>query len=590
MRDLRAGALAAGAVYLLWRLLFTGEGAHPVMFFLLLAAEVFGLVRFWMEQSLLGSPRPVTRSPELGVAPDADVVVVVTDEPESEVRAALLSARLVRGYREIRIVDRDDRPEIRALADRLGITRVKGGWQADLGELVDAAVDAGESLYTLLVPADVVVMPDALEVAAPAFDQPDVAVAVCRVEHTNASREIHYGGYGEELLRDTLMIDRLDREGALPWWPGMAVVRRSALLEAGGISNGRQSFSLATGVRLQAAGWRITDVPVVTARRLAPWTDDRHLHRWARELHERLAVLVDPDVKVRHEHSTRLSRRVYRTADVLVGRSIQRLVLIGILFASLYTSSLPLVAPPLVLAVLWGAWMASSVLARRQAASPGIFVPWIVNDLRLLTTDLAVAWRALRGLPPKAELIDAAPGRRLRSVLLIGLEIGLVATLAVFGTGIVRPAGGDLATLVGLGAAGWLFAMTLRARSALKFTQRRQNFRAEDRLEVVMSDLDLRAVGLSPFGIDVVTSTPVREGQRVRAVIALPQADSTDLHLPCLTTVKRVSRVGRHHFAYLRFAHMPDETVDRITEYCAVVSGHTALRDGGRVPDGGASN
>ena len=127
------------------------------------------------------------------------------------------------------------------------------------------------------------------------------------------------------------MIDRLDREGVLPWWPGMAVVRRSALREAGGISNGRQSFALATGVRLQAAGWRITDVPVVTARRLAPWTDDRHLHRWARELHERLAVLVDPEVVVRHEHSTRLGRRVYRAADILVGRSIQRLVLIGIL-------------------------------------------------------------------------------------------------------------------------------------------------------------------------------------------------------------------------------------------------------------------
>ena len=115
--------------------LLTAEGAHPVMFFLLLAAEAFGVLRFWMEQSLLGPTRPPTRTPELGLAPDADVVVVVTDEPESEVRAAVLSARLVRGYREIRIVDRDDRPEVRVLADRLGIARVKGGWKADVGEL-----------------------------------------------------------------------------------------------------------------------------------------------------------------------------------------------------------------------------------------------------------------------------------------------------------------------------------------------------------------------------------------------------------------------------------------------------------------------
>ena len=41
MSLLRLSAVVTGVVYLTWRLVFTWEGAHPVMFFLLLAAEAF---------------------------------------------------------------------------------------------------------------------------------------------------------------------------------------------------------------------------------------------------------------------------------------------------------------------------------------------------------------------------------------------------------------------------------------------------------------------------------------------------------------------------------------------------------------------
>ncbi len=578
MRFLRIVALAAGLAYLIWRLLFTWEGANPVLFFLLLAAEAFGVLRFGVETSLLGDPRPAIREPVLGIAPDADVIVVVTDEPTSEVRAAVLSARLVTGYREIVIVDRDDRPQVRELADRLEIRRIAGGWNADLGELIDTAAGSSSSLFALLVPADVVVMPDVLEVVGPTFDDAEVGVVVCRIENTNAAHEVDFGGYGEELIRDALMVDRLDRAGALPWWPGMAVVRRSALVEAGGMASGRSGVTLATGVRIQAAGWRMTDVPVVTARRLAPWTDDRHLHRWARGLHERLAVLVDSDAPRRGEHSTRLTRRVYRVADLHVGRAIQRLVLIGVLVATLFSPSLPLVAPPLVLAGLWSTWMFTSVGYRRYSLRSIGFTPWMVKDLRLLTTDLAVAARALRGQELDDEAADRAPGRRARTVLLVALQFGLVACIGVFGTGLLRPAHGDFATLVALGAAAWLWFMVLQARTALKLTQNRQNFRTADELEVVLSDAHLRVVGLSPFGMDVVTERPLIEGGRLRVRIALPQRDGSRLQFDCPTSVRRVSRAGDCYVAYLTFSHLSDEAVDRITEYCAVVAGYAALR------------
>jgi cellulose synthase (UDP-forming) len=278
-------ALVTGAVYLCWRLAFTWQGANPVMFFLLLAAEAFGFLRVFMETSMFGEPRPEVRTPEKTLAPDGDVIVVVTDEPTSEVRAAVLSARLISGYNNLRIVDRDDRPDVAQLAQRLGLTRIVGGFGADLGVLIDKAMDECTSLFSLLMPADVVVLPDILEVTAGAFDDPEIAVVACRVENANALDLVDFGGYGEHRRRDELMLGALDEAGALPWWPGMAVVRRSAIREIDGMSRGRQGVTLSTGVRLQAAGWRIADVPVVVARRLAPWNDDRHLHRWARDLH-----------------------------------------------------------------------------------------------------------------------------------------------------------------------------------------------------------------------------------------------------------------------------------------------------------------
>ncbi len=579
MALLRATALVTGLVYLGWRLAFTSDGANPVMFFLLVAAEAFGMLRLWMEISLIGDPRPAERKPDRRTAPDADVVVIVTDEPASEVRAAVLSAQLTRGYGKLMIVDRESRPDVAELAQRLNIERVAGSFNTDLGELIDAALSRCPSLYTLLVPADLVVLPDVLEVTSGAFDDPDVGVVLCRVENTNAAHAVDFGGYGEHRLRDTLMLGKLHDRGVLPWWSGMAVVRKTAIQNVGGMAHGRFGVTLSTGVRLQADGWRIADVPVVVARRLAPWSDDRHLHRWARDLHERLAVLVDPEAPRRSEHSSRLSRRVYRVADIHVGRSIQRLVLFGILFTTMFTSSLPLVANPLILTGLWGAWMGSSVALRRAATKTVGFTPWITNDLRLLTTDLAVAWRALPGRPLRSELIEPAPGRRARRLFLIALQAGLIGSVLVFGTGLLRPPHGDFVTLTTLGMSIWLLAMALQARSALKLRQVRQNFRTFEELDVFASESRMGVIGVSPFGIDVVSAVPLDVGGKIRLAFGLPQADGNSARIEVSTSVKRSAREGDHHVAYLRFALLTDEQMDRITEYCSVVAGMRVLRD-----------
>jgi len=511
--------------------------------------------------------------------PDGDVIIVVTDEPASEVRAALLSARLVRGYNDLLIIDRDDRPDVAELAERLDLKRVVGGAVPDLGILIDQAIEECTSLFALLMPADVVVMPDILEVTAAAFDDPEVGVVACRVENTNAEHSVDFGGYGEHRRRDELIAAKLVDAGALPWWPVMAAFRRSVVQEIDGMSRGREDVTISTGVRLQAVGWKITDVPVLVGRRLAPWNDDRHLYRWARDLHERLSVLVDKEAPRCNEHATRLSRRIYRSADLHVGRRIQRLVLIGLLFTVLFTSSLPLVANAAVLVRLWGAWMASSVLYRRSAQAAIGFLPWMSNDLRLLATDLRVAILALRRRPLNVDLVDPAPWAKARRILLIGLQATLALTLAVFGMGILRPPHGDFVTLVSLSIAAWLWVMSLQARSALKRRQVRQNFRTFSELKVLASDGKMGVIGVSPFGIDVVSSKALKVGENVRIAFALPQVDGSSLRFDCPTAVRLSARDGNHHVAYLRFAHLSDIEVDRITAYCSVFAGQVELRD-----------
>ena len=233
---------------------------------------------------------------------------------------------------------------------------------------------------------------------------------------------------------------------------------------------------------------------------------------------------------------------------------------------------------PLILVPLFGAWQLSSFALRRRAYGSA-FVPWMSNDFRLLATNLTVAWKALPGKPLDSELVDPAPGRKARTALLIGLQIALGLAIGVFVTGVLRPAHGNFVTFVTLGLSAWLWVMVLQARSALKLRQVRQNFRTFEELEVYASEGRLGVIGVSPFGLDVVSSKPLKENAKLRLAFGLPQPDGQSVRLEVSTKVHRSARQGSHNVAYLRFSQLDDEQMDRITEYVAVMAGHRLLRD-----------
>ena len=88
LRTLALAAVVWGLGYLTWRVGWSGEGANPVAFALLLVTEVYGLwalaVLTWFSWSRRPSPRPAA-TPGRKV----DVYVCTYDEPAEVIMATL---------------------------------------------------------------------------------------------------------------------------------------------------------------------------------------------------------------------------------------------------------------------------------------------------------------------------------------------------------------------------------------------------------------------------------------------------------------------------------------------------------------------
>ena len=578
MSVVRHSAVGFGALYIVWRAAFTWSGAHPALFGALLLAEIFGLLRLAIELALTSPPSRPPPEVSFRDAPECDVIVVVTDEPASEVRAAVLSARAINSRADVVIVDLDDRHDVAALAQRLELKRVSGRGSPDMGELMTRALVCGRAPYVTILPGDVVVMPDVVDLTVSAFDDPQTAAVVGRIEATNASHSTDYGGYGALRVREQLITPRLDAQNAEPWWHGVSVIRRGALEEVGGFAPGVGRVELASGVRLQVGGWRMADVPVVVARRLASWNGSRHTHLWSRDFYERLSLLRRRDVSWKSGRLTPPMRLIYRQAWIDALRPLYWTTLFAVLLASLLGVGLPLVAPGALFVSFFLVKSALGVIARWRSTRSVGFVPWVTTDLRLLTTDLAVGWRAVSRKPLRSNLVDDAPGERIRPKILLSAQAALILVLVAYGSGAVRAPYGDIAMAVLLASAFWLCVAVHNARSSFRHRQMRQGFRASEELEVLAADSKVAVIGLSPFGVDVVSSTPLQVGQAVRLTIALPRADGSITRFDTATAVRRASPEDGHHVAYLRFAQMNDDEVDLLVEYCAVVAGHHSLR------------
>jgi cellulose synthase (UDP-forming) len=276
-------ALGSALVYITWRLIFTipsDSWFSRLAGIVLVTAELVGLVQM-VASAIVGWRQPRRTSiPSMGLSrsPSVDIYIATYSESIGVLEPTLAGARSIRYSGEVTVYLCDDgsRPEVRELAERYGAVYLEREehQHAKAGNLNNAlAHSAGELVVTL--DADMIPTVDFLEKTAGYFT--DVNLAFVQAPQAFHNQDaFQYNLFSGDVLPNeqdyfmrTLQPGK-ERFNAVMYVGSNTVFRRSALDAIGGFATGVITEDMATGMLLQAAGYRTMFVPDVIAAGLAP--------------------------------------------------------------------------------------------------------------------------------------------------------------------------------------------------------------------------------------------------------------------------------------------------------------------------------
>jgi len=353
-RALVLAALTWGAVYLTWRIGWTGGGASPVTFTMLLVTELYGIWALGTLTWFSWRRRPVTR-PSIVSDPSVDVYICTYDEPDEVVLATLAGCRALRYPHTTYLLDDGRRERMRELAELTGaryLTRPDNA-HAKAGN-INAALPRTEGDLVLMLDADHVPMPDALDALVGYFEDERVALVQSPHDFSNQDSVQHYAvGRHEQSLFYHVICPGKDRHGAAFWCGSAALIRRGALLEIGGVATETIAEDFHTTIRLQRHGWSSRYHDEVLVQGLAPHDLDGYLlqrDRWSRG---NLAVFTLPESPLRARELRPLQRISYFASLAAYLAPPMRLLLLVTLALVLWAGWLPMRVDLLGLLTLW---------------------------------------------------------------------------------------------------------------------------------------------------------------------------------------------------------------------------------------------
>jgi hypothetical protein len=221
LRSLAIVALAWGVGYLIWRIGWSGRGANPIVFAMLLVTEVYGLYALAMLAWFSWS-RPVAVRPPIASSHAVDVYVCTYDEPVEVVLATLAGCRALTYPHTTHLLDDGRRPEMEELARLSGaryMTRPDNS-HAKAGN-INHALPRTEGELVFVLDADHVPMPDALDALVGYFDDERMAVVQSPHDFSNHDSVQHYMvGRHEQSLFYRVICPGKDRHGAAFWCGG----------------------------------------------------------------------------------------------------------------------------------------------------------------------------------------------------------------------------------------------------------------------------------------------------------------------------------------------------------------------------------
>ena len=599
LRSLALLALLWGLGYLTWRVGWSGEGASPVVFAMLLATEAYGLyalaILTWFSWS-----RPSAQRPPITPGRKIDVYVCTYDEPVEVVMATLAGCRALTYPHATYLLDDGRRPEMKEIAALAGaeyLTRPDNA-HAKAGNL-NAALPRTDGDLVFVLDADHVPMPDALDALVGYFDDERMAIVQTPHDFFNHDSVQHYVvGRHEQSLFYRVVCPGKDRHGAAYWCGSAALINRQALLEIGGVATETIAEDFHTTIRLLRHGWRSRYHDEVLVQGLAPHDLDGYLlqrDRWARG---NLAVFTLPESPLRAKTMSPKQRLSFLASLLAYLAPPMRLLLLLTLGVVLWTGELPMKISVAALAALWVPYVALNFSAGAALARGYMRIPESAH-YELLTMEIYT--RALRCIvrPGKTAFkVTPKQGRdgggleALRKLHLVIFCTALVAVgtalrlLDLAGVGPLPDLPGIAAVVVPLLGIYELRRLLATGLVVARRRQRRLGYRFEGDAEAHLyspeAHTPARLVDASAAGVGLVAEAPLPLGSKPAVLLQLADARG-ELHEVAAKVEVRICRETEGKFLVgATILEIDPEARLQLMEWCYVVCSHERLR--GRRP------
>jgi cellulose synthase (UDP-forming) len=599
LRVLAIVALLWGLGYLTWRVGWSGAGANPVVFGMLLATEVYGLyalaILTWFSWSRPPAQRPPTTSSR-----KVDVYVCTYDEPVEVVMATLAGCRALTYPHTTYLLDDGRRPEMKEIAELAGaeyLTRPDNS-HAKAGNL-NAALPRTDGELVFVLDADHVPMPDALDALVGYFDDERMAIVQTPHDFFNHDSVQHYVvGRHEQSLFYRVICPGKDRHGAAYWCGSAALLNRAALLEIGGVATETIAEDFHTTIRLLRHGWRTRYHDEVLVQGLAPHDLDGYLlqrDRWARG---NLAVFTLPESPLRARTMSAKQRLSFLASLLAYLAPPMRLLLLLTLAMVLWTGELPMKISVAALAALWVPYVALNFGAGAALARGYMRIPESAH-YELLTMEIYT--RALRCIiRPGRTAFKVTPkqgrdGGGLQALRKLNLLLACAVLLAtgtlmrlldLAGVGPLPDLPGIAAVVVPLLGLYELRRLLATATAVARRRQRRLVYRfegdAEAHLYTAEAHTPARLVDASAAGVGLVAEAPLEAGSQPAVLLRLADAGGQLHEVAAKIEIRTCREVEGSYLVGATIVEIDPDARLRLMEWCYVVCTHERLR--GRRP------
>jgi cellulose synthase (UDP-forming) len=592
-------ALAWGLGYLVWRIGWSGEGANPVAFALLLVTEIYGLwalgILTWFSWS-----QPPSERPETTPGRKVDVYVCTYDEPAEVIMATLAGCRALTYPHTTYLLDDGRREEMRELAALAGaeyMTRPDNS-HAKAGN-INAALPRTEGDLILILDSDHVPMPDAIDAVVGYFDDERMAIVQTPHDFFNHDSAQHYNaGRHEQSLFYRVICPGKDRHGAAYWCGSAALINRHALLQIGGVATETIAEDFHTTIRLQRYGWRSRYHNEVLVQGLAPHDLDSYLlqrDRWARG---NLAVFTLSESPLRARELRPLQRLSYFASLFAYLAPPMRLLLLLTLALVMLAGALPMKISLVALGALWVPYIVLNLSAGSALARGYMRIPETAH-YELLTMEIYT--RALRCIfKPSKTAFKVTPKqgndgggleamRKLHLVLFctVLLVVGTVLRLLdLAGIGPLPDLPGIAAAVVPLLGLYELRRLFKTIFAVGRRRQRRLVYRFEGdapaRCFAGAGQVAARLVDASAAGLGLVAEEEIAVGLQPAVMLELDDAAGNRHEVAAQVEIRSCREVDGSFLVGATIAEIDNDSRLRLMEWCYVVCSHERLR--GRRP------